>query len=109
MPVDISTSANSHVDFISLQSANAGFVVVAISAMEFEVEVVGGQKAKSMKSRLVAGQIVGHHVGGAQILEHSVQYCGGAIAQREIASTGSLRHLPQEHRSEEHTSELQSL
>src|SRR5260370_41597741 len=93
-------SANSSVDFISLQSANAVFIVVAVSAMESEGEVVGRQKAKRMKSSLVAGQIVGHHGGGAQILQHRVQYSGGAAlrgaAQGEIASTRSRRSLPQE-------------
>src|SRR5450759_3582561 len=96
----LNTSANSNVDFMSLQSANAVFVVVTVPAMECEVEVVGWQKAKRMKSRLVAGQIVGHHVGGAQILQHSVQHCRGAVllgeAQGEIAPTRSLRNLPQE-------------
>ena len=108
MAVIIHTSANSHVDFISLQSSvsnqvTAGFVVVAVSAMECEVEVVSWQKAKRMKSSLVAGQIVGHHVGGAQILEYSVQYRGGAVllgraqGDSEIAPARSLRNSPQEH------------
>src|SRR5271157_2625809 len=97
----LNARVNSKVNFISLQSAvsksvTAGFVVVSVSAMEREVEVMGRQKAKRMGSNLVAGQIVGHHIGGAQILEHSVQYRGGAVALGEIAPTGSLRNLPQE-------------
>src|ERR1039457_6437930 len=69
--------------------------------MECEVEVVSWQKAKRVKSSLVAGQIVGHHVGGAQILEYSVQYRGGSVllggAQGEIAPARSLRNSTQEH------------
>src|SRR5208282_1161267 len=78
----------------------AGFVVITVSAMEGEVEVVGGQEAKRMESSPMARQIVGHHVGSAQILEHSIQYCSGAVvreeAQGEIATAGSIRCSPQE-------------
>jgi hypothetical protein len=82
------------------QSRSDAFIDVAVSAMKSKVEVVGWQKAKRMKSSLMIGQIVGHHVGGAQILERSVQHRGCAVlrgrAQREIAPTRSIRNLSQE-------------
>ena len=42
----------------------AVFEVITIPAMEGEVEVVGRQKVKRMKSSVVVGQSVGHKIGG---------------------------------------------
>src|SRR5271157_1717325 len=88
----ISTNANSNVVFISLQSScdqssnNRSMfprlVVITTPAMECQVEVVGGHKAQRMKSRAMAGQSVGHHVGGAQVVEHGVQHGGGSVLLR---------------------------
>src|SRR5271166_2762294 len=103
----IPTSTASNVDFINFLSQRsfsliARFVVVDVSAMEFEVQVMGWQKAKGMISSLMTGDIIGHHIGGTQVLEHSAEYCGsgvlirGARGKREIASACSLGNSLQE-------------
>src|SRR3546814_6091121 len=75
--------------------------------------VIGGLEKKNKiispeEKKIVAFHEAGHAVAG-WFLEHADPLVKVSIVPRGVAALGYAQYLPKEQRSEEHTSELQSL